>query len=362
MEPKTQVIILFGILILIVGFVLMSGNKTTPNIEKPKDEKAKELILKGMLFGANLTDYSYEFSDSFDGYTTYYSMNKSGDNGSVWIKNFLSEKRVYLLQNDTIICIKYGNKNETCSSVKDNKDLANYINSIRANFFSDRIVEKNRADMEYLIENGFVKINPNIITRSFSDSRICNEASYQIDYTNISVIDAGRFGIGPDSPKVFNLTICTNENKVVKKTLSYVFGEKAYNSVFEVFSLVPGSSEIQAPETTEGAVEILKEEKEQQLVIGRCYSATKEADKEKCISDLALNLRRSDMCALAGDRADRCYLSFIPITGDEKICSAISVLKDDCTIELAGYYKNSTYCSNIINNSKTDLCMMAAKK
>jgi len=65
---------------------------------------------------------------------------------------------------------------------------------------------------------------------------------------------------------------------------------------------------------------------------------------------------------LAGSKVNICLVSLVPITKNKGICDTItdSFYKDDCYIELAGAYKNSSYCELVMNTSKLAQCNSAS--
>jgi hypothetical protein len=124
------------------------------------------------------------------------------------------------------------------------------------------------------------------------------------------------------------------------------------------------SAAIEPPANMSGdAVAVFRKEREQQVKLATCHTDKSGEEREGCVAAIALNLRRKDICELAGSRRDRCLVSIVPLTKDQTICTAIAdaSFKDDCYIELAGAYKDSSYCGNIKNASKVQDCQDAAK-
>ncbi len=360
-QQKTLLIIITALVALALYFALSA------EVEEPlpaEATEAKALLMKGIEFGKGQENYVYSYNKIADGYKTTYVLTRNGDEGVVEVQNPLSLKRVYFLTNDTILCISYPTE-ETCSSVKDDARMENYLSSLEAEFFDDSRIDRNKADMEYLLERGYVKLEPETRNKTLGNT-VCTEITYSIDYQNVSLSEAARFGISSSSPRLFMRTMCVNNETGFRneETLNYSFEGMMHTYKSQLLSFKAGSAgTITPPENlSEGAVDVLFQERTQQLKLAECFTNKEGEEREKCVSTIALQLRRKDICEMAGARRDRCMVSIIPVTKDETICTAITdpSYKDDCYIELAGAYRNSTYCSNIQNASKLAYCMEVA--
>ena len=251
---------------------------------------------------------------------------------------------------------------ETCSSVEGDSKLENYLNSLNAEFLDDGRIERNRMDINYLLAQGHISLDPEVKNRTIGN-KDCGEIAYTLDFSNISLSEAARFGISSTSPRLFMRTMCINNDtgSICEETLGYTFEGVVHTYKFQLLSFKPGSAgAITPPENlSEGAVDILLQERKQQIKLAECFTAKEGEERERCIATIALELQRKDICEIAGERRDRCLVSIVPLTKDETICTAITDLsyKDDCYIELAGAYKDSAYCSNIQDASKLAFCM-----
>jgi hypothetical protein len=359
-QQKTLLIIITALVALALYFALST------EVEEPPAETAevKSLLMKGIGFGKGQENYVYSYNKISDGYKTTYVLTKSGDEGVVEVQNPLSLKRIYFLSNDTILCISYPVE-ETCSSVKNDARMGNYLDSLETEFFDDSRIDRNKADMEYLLEHGYAKLEPETRNKTIGNA-VCTEMTYSLDYQNVSLSEAARFGISSSSPRLFMRTMCINNETGYRneETLNYSFEEMMHTYKSQLLSFKAGpAGTITPPENlSEGAVDVLFQERTQQLKLAECFTSKEGEEREKCVSTIALQLRRKDICEVAGTRRDRCMVSIIPVTKDETICTAINdpSYKDDCYIELAGAYKNSTYCSNIQDASKIAYCMEVA--
>ena len=363
MEYQEKILLLVtGLLIVLALYFTFTA--TTTKAANIDTKTAEALLMKGLRFGANQTDYFYSYTDLSDGYKTTYMLTKRGNESLIEIQNPLSDKKAYFLANDTVLCIKYSG-NDTCSSVQNETDLNNYLNSLRAKFFNDTNIEKNKNGIVYLIKNKYLYFSPDLKNKTVRGNA-CEEVSYTINYSNLSVSDAAAFGIGTTSPKVFHLTICVDNESgyLYEKTLNYTYNQLTHMDTFTLLSFKPGTPGTIIPPSnlSEGALKELLKEKEQQIKLANCYTTKQGDELDRCIAIIALDIHRKDLCDLTGERRDRCLVSLVPITKDETICTTISQIfyRDDCYIELAGAYKNNTYCADIQNVSKVDFCMNIA--
>lgn len=358
MEYQHKLLIATGILVAIAIYIVL----TLPAAETgPDSAEAEALLLKSAGFGKGLGDYVYSYSELSDGYTTSYALVVNGGEREAEVQNPLSVKNIYILENDTIFCIRYPpTDEEICSSVKGDAEMENYVAFIQSKFFSDSNIAKAESNIAYLIEKGYLSVMPEIEDDIVSTVP-CRRISYTIDYSNLSLDEAARFGISSGSPRVFMLSACVqNETGMVREsTLEYLDnGGVMHTKITTLSSFSDSSTPISAPEPNGDAVAVLRKEREQQIKLVACHTDKEGAEKEDCVADLSLILKRKDLCELAGSLRDRCMVTLVPIIKDETICPEINSpsFRDDCYIELAGAYKNSTYCSSIQNQSKIEHC------
>ena len=362
-QQNVMILIVVVLVALALYFALSTEAPEPPPVTDNATE-AESLLMKGIEFGKGHDNYVFSYAKIADGYETTYKVTQNEQEGIVEVQNPLSSKRIYFLSNDTILCIRYPDE-ETCSSVKDDSRLENYLESLKVEFFSDSRIEKNKRDMEYLVAHGYASLEPEIKSKTVG-THGCDEISYTLDYSNITLSEAARFGIGADAPRVFERSMCVDNKTGYRweETMNYTLLSLSHTYIFRLLSFESGSvGTITPPENlTEGAVDVLFEERKQLIEFAECFTTKEGEERERCIATMALQLRRTDLCELAGGRKDRCLVSLVPLLKDEAICTAITdpSYKDDCYIELAGAYKDSSYCDNIQDASKIAFCMEAA--
>lgn len=361
MNQQNLVLLFIALLVAAALFFTLSAKTQAPQANETAATPSEDLLLKGIGFGEGETDYVYSFTRTYNGYDTHYRLTKDGNESMAEIKSPLSQKQVYFLENDTVLCIEYGKK-QGCSSVEGDARLDSYLNSIKAEFFSDAKIDKNFDDMEYLLDKGYVTFQGGIIPKTINGTS-CGEVVYTLDYSNITLGDAARFGIGSTAPKLFMRSMCIDNSTGyrLEETLNYTYNGMQHQHVTRLVSFSSGGAEgITPPENlSKGAVDILIEERSDQLELNECFTEKEGEERESCVSKIALRSKKPDLCSLSGSRMDLCLISIVPLTKDVSICGLISSegYKDDCYIELAGAYKNGTYCGSILNQSKVEYCM-----
>jgi hypothetical protein len=359
----TQKMLLAVIAILVVFALYIAFTTVSP---KPADTSAaEELLLRSMLLGKGLDRYTYSFGEISNGYKTSYSLLRNGDERSLSLQNPLSAKSAYFLKNDTILCVAFDNQS-ACASVAGNQEVANYLNSLMVKFPNDSIIERNDMDARYLLSKKYIILDPNLTRRSYN-GHDCDELTYLLDFTNVSINDAARFGVGPTTPKQFRWSVCVDNRTgyTYEREFNYSYKGIDYISEYQLKAFSAGGSpQIIPPQNLSGdPVALLFKERAQTIKLASCFTDKAAGEeRDKCVAVLALEMRRKDLCDLAGARRDRCLVSLIPVLKDNETCLSIAdpSYKDDCYIELAGAYRDKTFCLNIKDSSKKPLCEQAA--
>ena len=112
-------------IILIVAAVIVT--LLPADIQEPEEEMSEldregmKIINTSVNMGRGMEDYTYSYSEKSNGYTETYTLVKSGDEKYVETDDILSLKKVYFLEDDSILCIDYMGQG-VCSSTKNNTD------------------------------------------------------------------------------------------------------------------------------------------------------------------------------------------------------------------------------------------------
>ncbi|MBI5228394.1 hypothetical protein HY988_07415 [Candidatus Micrarchaeota archaeon] len=357
---NTEKILLAVTLIVAAFAIYIAYTSSAPKPGPKSTDAALAIVMKAMEFGSDATNYYYSFSQSSDGYTTLYKSEKLGNLSFLSIENPLSKQKIYFTDNDTVICMAYGGP-DVCGSGSSTPSLSNYVQSLRAIFLSKDNIAIHKTNFEYILNNRYVLLSPDIANITI-DGTPCSEVNYLVDYTNLTNDEAVRFGIGPDSPKTFNVSLCLDpkSGKYVR-SLSYSLNNLSHTSNYKILEFkTTGLDPIVPPAnaTADVVPTLLLEKQDEQNILG-CYV---KAEREGCVLELALQLENKNVCTLLDKKKDRCFVSLVPLTKDVSLCDGItdSSFKDDCYIELAGAYKDKTYCAKVIDSAKVQNCLSAS--
>ncbi|NYZ77104.1 DUF333 domain-containing protein [Candidatus Micrarchaeota archaeon] len=329
----------------------------------PDSGPAEGLLAKAVEVGKGQNEYFFSFRETSDGYSAEYDLLAKNGQKMMEVRNPLATKQLYFLSNDIVLCAQFMNV-QGCSSVINNTDAAfqNYLLSLQSRFFDNTSMDTEKEDMDYFIQHGYLTISPEIADKSVN-GHACSEISYAMDFTNMTSGELYRFGISPDSPQRFDWKLCIDNSTglVYSKHFSYSYQGKEHQWEFILLGADWNpAQQIAPPENlTEGlAYEILVEEMEWQAELRSCYDETGDT-RDKCFSDLALELKMRSICELAGAKRDQCIVRLVPMLLDDSLCTLINnaTFKDDCYVELAGGNKESSYCSMIADATKREFCM-----
>ena len=352
-QQKMVLVVTALLVVLAVYFVL----ETPAPVEEEEEvldttTQSLNLVLMGLEMGRGEDNYLYSYDEISDGYTISYSLRKNGDTSEIEITTPISTKKVFFLENGTILCME-----DKCSSVHGNDELDNYLRSLEVKFFDDQRIENQKTDFGLLRANNYLSFQ-----KEPEDKGECIEVAYRLDYRTVTLAEAARFGIGATSPKIFDYTMCIDNEtgNILQKRFNYTDGGMEHVKEYLVTAFEPGNAgEIEIPENlTADIIEDFREEQEKSINVRLCIVEKEGEERDKCISDLAVRSRDIELCRLAGERTDRCMVSLVPLLKDETICLDIadSGYKDDCYTELAGISKDQSYCNNIQNASKVEYC------
>ncbi len=336
----------------------------------PEGEEIDETALEGLEIintsvnmGRGLEDYTYSFAEKSNGYSETYMLVKNGDEKYVETDDILSVKKVYFMQNDTVLCVDYMGISR-CSSTKNNTDsrLKQYYSYLKSKFLDDVRMANEEIRVDELFEGGYLQIS------SVEDSEInghaCRMVNYVIDYREMSISEAEKYSILPSSPKYFEWQICADDERAYYKYFTYTYGGNVHEWEFTLYEL-GAETQIQPPEElAAGAYDILVEQMGKKGELTYCLNKETGDSRERCVAKVALDTYNMELCEVAGKRRDRCLVSLMPFLLDESVCDMITdaSFRDDCYIEMAGGKKDAGYCGSILNESKTELCMNVSRE
>jgi len=364
MEIKpVHFVIALGVLFiaLLVIYPVPGPAPGEPQPTQDTTKAAEGLYMKALSFGERAGGYVYSYTEYSDGFPENYTITYDGQNASVEIVSALSDKLAYFLENDTILCVAMAG-NETCASVKGENTTAGYLASLRSRLFSDGAISAARLDAEYRINRSLQVFSPAIAANALPGGKECSGINYTIDYSGATLAELNRFGIGTGSPSLFHVSECIDNQtgQIYEYDYDYMFQGRRHTYGFSLiksdFKSLP---EISAPADISGDVlDPAYQESAYRSGLAKCYQNQDGDDKDKCVAALALQLRSTELCSLAGARQDRCLVSLMPYLKDPAICLAVvsAEFRDDCYIELGGAFKNATWCDNVTDGTKRSYC------
>ncbi|MFH1221888.1 MAG: hypothetical protein V1492_02260 [Candidatus Micrarchaeota archaeon] len=332
--------LVLAVVLLLVAVAVNVLVPQTPVVPKNETnatfEEGKQLVFFAVNFGRNSTDYAYAYRETSNGYLETYQLVKNGQRRYLQTDDMLSVKKFYFLENSTILCVDYQGSSQ-CSATDNITDtqLQKYYAYLKGKYLNPDNMAKEQFMFESLFQKGFVKIND--VTDATVDGHKCRMVTYEIDYSYMTVDQAGEFGITPTSPKHFYWKICADSKLVYYKYFNYTYNGLPNDWEFKLVQFGP-QDDINPPQNlSEDSYQLLIEEMQNKGAFTNCFRQLGD-DKDHCVAISALNLLEPRVCALAGGRTDRCYMSLMPLLLNESICTLIqdANFKDDCYIELAG--------------------------
>ncbi|MEK6981451.1 MAG: hypothetical protein AABX38_00845 [Candidatus Micrarchaeota archaeon] len=361
---KTNFVVMLVVIILLGGFIVYSVQQNAQKTDTQK--QIKELYIKSFQIAKGKTTYYYNYNEKINSYNNTDIIAKYPNGEYVEIKSVISEKKLYLFDNQTIMCVKLLDDNESCGEVDEN---ANYVKTLSSLIFDDKSTEKTIENLKTLIYNKSVIQFIGQAVNKTIEGRTCNFIDYTLNYSVLSLSDAPKFGIGPSSPKFFRSSVCiTDEGVTLYKKFDYDYlGSNRTNE----FYLIEQSDKDKAktlldrPNITENITisDLVAQEIILKQQLGNCYAKPTSLEKDSCVFSMSFDLGYKELCNAAGAKSDICYINFAISQNNTGICQSVgsSEFKDDCYTEMAGKNKNQTFCNQINNVTKQTYCLNISK-
>lgn len=361
---KTNFILMLVVIILLGGFIIYTVQQNTQKTDTLKP--TKDLYIKSFQIVKGRPTYYFNYNEKINDYNSTNTIAKYPNGDYVEIKSIISDKKIYLFDNETIMCIRILDDNESCLDV--DKE-APYVKSLSNLIFDDRSTDKTIRDLEFLIYNKSVVQFSNKVVNKTINGKSCNSIDYVLNYSVLSISEAPRFNIGPDSPKFFSSNVCiTNEGLTLYKKFDYDY---LGNSMSNEFYLIEQSEKdrskafLDKPDITKNVTidDLIIQEAALRKGLRDCYSKSTTLGKNSCIMAMSFDLKYKDLCSAAGYKSDICYINFAISQNNTQICQSIgsSEFKDDCYTEMAGNRKDRDLCQNILNITKQTYCLNISK-
>ena len=250
---------------------------------------AESLYIKAISLGENSTEYTYAYTEYSNGYPEDFYIMRESKNSLIKIMSPLSTKKVYYLENDTILCMELLEENETCQSVKNNSITKSYINGMKTRLFSKGKIALAASDARYRIDNSFQSFSNELKTKTLISNDECVEITHTIDYSNATFEDMQRFSIVPGSPMYFDISTCIDNQtgEIYENKFKYMFNGREQSYVFKLISSdFDNAPTIIAPSNlTNKAVDKAILESGYRIDLINCYLQSG-SEQEKCIMQI----------------------------------------------------------------------------
>ena len=326
------------------------------------ESASEKLYLKSRAIGKGAENYLYSYEENLGEYVKKTTLIQSGSKKLVKIETLFSEREIYLLENDTILCVLFDG-NEVCSSIKNDTTMTAFISGLAAQFFNDEKIDKALKIEGELIKKKAITFVEAPKKKEF-DGKECEDIKFTIDYSNLTLDDLIKFNINQNSPKRIDGEVCYDEkeNEVYEKSYSYKYNGADMKTEFKfIASDWKYKDEINLSKNlTTGAVDLLIEAIKKQDEFNKCLGKPG-VEKDKCVFAMAVTKNYEKICEYAGTKADYCVVNFAANNKDAKRCDAVqnTKIKDDCYIEVAVSKGDVAPCSLLNDKTRKAECITA---
>ena|GEM_PF-1028691 len=336
--------------------------------EEGSNAEAEALFFAAMDKPLQYEEYIFAYTETAsNGYTDSVFISSSENESYVRKEDAIFTRELFLGDNKTILCLENVNR-KLCTEVDQNSTFNPYVYTLSSLLYNRENIQENKESNELLIEYGAIVFQSGMPTKTYGEQE-CTEIAYTLDYSKLTVEQMRMLGMSPQTPEVllskeYNFTLCIDpeNHDVVHKSLSYLnFGvpestesittQADWGEFFEEFAF-----------PTDIAEDVDMNEFYQALKMSQVNYANCLLDEnfDSCISSEALLSKNERLCELVTNvsKRDQCYLTVALDKGSPLICDYISPeVQDDCYIEFAWKYKDTTYCGQITNISKQNECL-----
>ena len=272
-----------------------------------------------------------------------------------FITPFHTEK-IYYLENESIMCIKYEKKN-ICSIV-DGETLNSHLSQMERNFPSPELYEEEL----FLFEKGAI-----VVADSIEESNVgeygCTLIEYELNFKKLSLEDLEEIGLSSNSPQLtiysdYNTKLCIDGagDQVFKNFTYLLYGVQKYH--IRTLLEKTTADEFEVPTVLTNESEVLDLYESVQLSETQVYECMYDEDPDSCFKEAGAYSGKSFYCELAGEKKDDCMLIVSAVKLDVELCPLISnnTKKDDCYLEIAVRLEDPEICDSIEEEDKKEEC------
>ncbi len=344
-----------------------TGGAVTPVSNQTQQASAEQtLFFDAIRVPANYQEYSYSYTEKASSgyYDDVLLVNKPGLSYAKK-EDAIVTRQIFIVDNTTTLCM--GNINrEVCSTPPNNSTLGQYAYKLSALLFNPKAVEANYQMNQKLIAFGALKMNPGIQEKEY-DGRKCSQISYVIDYTKLTIEQLISLGMDTSSAellisKQYNFTLCIDPQTkdVVYKRLDYMdLGKPAYTEYYTLQSEWGTSTPVSMPSEIVNDTEMLMFYEAVKMSEQNFVACLSDNDTDSCLRAEAISSRNEKICEYINgtDMKDSCYVNIGLANKDTSICLEVTpAYTDDCYMEFAWKYLNTSYCDMMSAPEKKSNC------
>ncbi|VVC04805.1 Uncharacterised protein [Candidatus Burarchaeum australiense] len=359
-ELRTALMAVVVLVILGAVYVVWQGQVGGGGIMGPT-KNATAILLLGAENAAKTTTYVMESTASTNGATPIYAnVTVSGLRARVDLIDASEVLRVaYLLPEGNFVCLP---ERDACVEVASNTSSSELRNIMI--YARSQVVNVNVTKVREWVLRGIIA-EANYTNSEVIAGRPCEGITYRIHLDLMSGSDLRGTGYDPsvapyviqtineclDEETGFALHYFSNNSLLGQQTL-FTLNVTSLDS-----KVTTAETDFAPKEKKVGEAEFIALDAEE-VDRKSCLGLPDEEKRNTCLEQKAWELRSTDYCDFIESQAalDRCYMLFVPILKDVKLCEKIVTLKDDCYYELGIGLGNATLCDTVKDVQKKALC------
>lgn len=327
---------------------------------------AEQLFFEAVLHPMNYSEYEYAYDEvSSSGYINSVYMTAKPGSSYVMKEDVVFRREVFTDSGAQTLCL--GNVNrELCSTVPVNSTFNPYASTLKSLLFTEDNIQANYHMNKKFMEFGALVMGNSTEEKEYSGKK-CTEVSYTVDYSKMTVEQMMSLGIDASSAEVlvskqYNFTVCIDpqtKEMIHKKMIYLNLGEPMYTEYF-ITTANWGKSNIPAAPT-----ELIDERSLQTFFDAARTSQQKFLEcmlgnnTDSCLRTEAISTNNEEICAYikGTDMRDSCYVNIGITKKDAEFCKQITpAFQDDCYLEFAWRFLNTSYCEMMADSGKREEC------
>lgn len=359
MVEKKHVLIMLG-LAIVLGAIYYFPQVSGPGGLFPS-KNATAILLLAIDKAVKTTTYVMESSTSIDGSEPIYSRaTVSGSSARIDILDSLGVPRsIYLLPEGEFVCLP---ERKACVKIDRNATFSKLRNMV--SYARDQVVVVNASKVKEWVSLGVIEVRNQTNGRKVAN-RSCEELVYDVHFDKMHGADLAAVGIDAAvAPYVSRQAVqCLDDETgfmLYWMQNTSVLGELSTREM-NVTLFEPGTP---VGESEFGLVGGLINETNflsldgEEIERKSCLLLSDERKQEGCFEEKALGQNSPAYCDLIESVTgkDRCYMLFVPLWKDARLCDRVELLRDDCLYEVGLLTSDAEQCEKIAELERRQLC------